>query len=57
MEVRPGIIKPKEISYLAVGTAVGAALGATLKNMGLGLVIGLAIGAGVDSQRSKKDDK
>ena len=49
--------EPKKISYLAVGIAVGAALGAALKNVGLGLAIGLAIGAGVDSQKSKKNDK
>jgi F0F1-type ATP synthase membrane subunit c/vacuolar-type H+-ATPase subunit K len=49
--------KPKEIYYIAVGIALGTALGVAFKNIGLGLAIGVAVGAGIDSQKSKKNDK
>lgn len=48
---------PKETSYLAVGIALGVGLGVAFKNIGLGLALGVAIGAGIDSQKSQKNNK
>lgn len=47
----------KETNYLAVGIALGTAVGVALKNIGLGLAIGVAIGAGMNYQKTKKNDK
>ncbi len=49
--------KTDGISYTALGIALGVASGAAFKNIGLGIALGLAIGAGMDSIKSKKNDK
>lgn len=42
--------------YIAIGVALGVVFGVVFKNIGLGLAIGVAIGAGIDFQKSKKND-
>jgi len=44
-------------NYIALGIALGTAVGVALKNIGLGLAIGVAVGAGINHQKSKKNDK
>ncbi len=44
-------------NYLALGIALVTAVGVALKNIGLGLANGVAVGAGINYQKSKKNDK
>ena len=45
---------------VTLGAGIGAAIGAAMDNIGLwiaiGVALGVAVGAGLDSQRSKKDE-
>jgi len=61
MSLESTVIKPKKITYTALGMIIGAGIALLLSELGLevemsvGFVIGLSIGATIDKRKKEKN--